>query len=343
MGTILVHAIFLFVASTSFALSARAFNAPSDVGGRSALSTGFNAPFGLGRCGSGVGVGVSADHKSLPPTFFMSASYDVSPPSTTDDETGSRGHVDILYCTGCRWMLRSAYYAQELLTSFQDDLTSVTLIPSASQSPGGMFFVSVEGQTIWNRKARGRFPETKELKQLVRDIVSPGRNLGHSDASNDIPKPDKCEKCGDDKYDYGELADFHIAKNSHVTIRYCIGCQWLLRAAWDAQELLTTFAGELSSVTLVPTHEPAGQFIVELDGKEIWDRAAEGRHAEPKELKRRIRDIISPNLDLGHSDVNNKAMGNEDGPKIDGSDDDSPFDELDDDEAAEMRGFYGVM
>ena len=96
-------------------------------------------------------------------------------------------------------------------------------------------------------------------------------------------------------------------------------------------------------MTLVPTHEPAGQFIVELDGKEIWDRAAEGRHAEPKELKRRIRDIISPNLDLGHSDVNNKAMGNADGPKIDGSDNDSPLDELDDDEAAEMRGFYGVM
>ena len=241
-------------------------------------------------------------------------------------------------------MLRSAYYAQELITSFQDDLTSVTLIPSPPQSPGGMFFVSVDGQTIWNRKARGRFPETKELKQLVRDVVSPGRNLGHSDASNDVPKPDKCEECGDDKYEYGDiLADFHIAKNSHVTIRYCIGCRWLLRAAWDAQELLTTFADELSSVTLVPTHEPAGQFIVELDGKVIWDRAAEGRHAEPKELKRRIRDIVWPNLDLGHSDVNKEDMGNADGPKSDGSDDDSPFDELDDDEAAEMRGFYGVM
>ena len=158
-GTILSHALFLFVSSTSFALSAWAFNAPSGAGGRSALSTGFNAPFGLRRC---VGVsGVSANHKSLPPTFFMSASSE-SPPSTTDDETGNtrRGHVDILYCTGCRWMLRSAYYAQELLTSFQDDLTSVTLIPSPPQSPGGMFFVSVDGQAIWNRKARGRFPET---------------------------------------------------------------------------------------------------------------------------------------------------------------------------------------
>ena len=152
MGTIFFHAIFLFVSPTSFALSAWAFNAPSGAGGRSALSTGCNAPFGLRRC---VGVsGVSASHKSLPPTFFMSASSE-PPPST-----GSRGHVDILYCTGCRWMLRSAYYAQELLTSFQDDLTSVTLIPSPPQSPGGMFFVSVDGQAIWNRKARGRFPET---------------------------------------------------------------------------------------------------------------------------------------------------------------------------------------
>jgi selenoprotein W-related protein len=29
---------------------------------------------------------------------------------------------------------------------------------------------------------QGRFPEIRELKQLVRDRIAPGRSLGHSDA-----------------------------------------------------------------------------------------------------------------------------------------------------------------
>jgi len=47
--------------------------------------------------------------------------------------------VSIEYCTGCRWMLRAAWNAQELLTTFQDDIHSVTLIPSKPPSPGGTF------------------------------------------------------------------------------------------------------------------------------------------------------------------------------------------------------------
>jgi hypothetical protein len=34
---------------------------------------------------------------------------------------------------------------------------------------------------LWDRKATGRFPEAKEVKQRVRDRVSPSRDLGHSD------------------------------------------------------------------------------------------------------------------------------------------------------------------
>lgn len=37
-----------------------------------------------------------------------------------------------------------------------------------------------------------------------------------------------------------------------VTITYCTQCQWLLRAAWLAQELLSTFAAELGEVALQP-------------------------------------------------------------------------------------------
>ena len=37
-----------------------------------------------------------------------------------------------------------------------------------------------------------------------------------------------------------------------IRITYCTQCQWLLRAGWMAQELLSTFATELGEVALVP-------------------------------------------------------------------------------------------
>lgn len=85
--------------------------------------------------------------------------------------------VEIEYCTQCRWLLRGAWVAQELLTTFQQDLGEVALIPGS----GGIFEVRAAGVTVWSRAAEGRFPEIKELKQRVRDVVAPGRNLGHSD------------------------------------------------------------------------------------------------------------------------------------------------------------------
>lgn len=91
--------------------------------------------------------------------------------------TSSRRRLEIEYCTQCRWLLRAAWCAQELLTTFQPDLGEVALIPGT----GGIFEVRVNGATVWSRAAEGRFPELKELKQRVRDVVAPGRPLGHSD------------------------------------------------------------------------------------------------------------------------------------------------------------------
>ncbi len=87
-----------------------------------------------------------------------------------------------------------------------------------------------------------------------------------------------------------------------VEIEYCPGCRWLLRAAWTAQELLTTFEANLSAVTLRPS-EIGGTFRIVLDGSVVWDRKEEGRFPEMKELKQKIRDRIDPERDLGHSDV----------------------------------------
>ena len=85
--------------------------------------------------------------------------------------------VEIEYCTQCRWLLRAAWMAQELLTTFEEELGEVALIPGI----GGVFEVRVKGETVWSRKERGRFPEAKEVKQLVRDRVAPDKELGHSD------------------------------------------------------------------------------------------------------------------------------------------------------------------
>lgn len=89
--------------------------------------------------------------------------------------------VEIHYCTQCRWLLRSAWMAQELLTTFEDEITELTLRPGT----GGVFEVTVNGRRIWSRKEAGRFPEITELKQRVRDEVAPDKGLGHSDRKKD--------------------------------------------------------------------------------------------------------------------------------------------------------------
>jgi selenoprotein W-related protein len=85
--------------------------------------------------------------------------------------------VEIEYCTQCRWLLRAAWLAQELLTTFEQDLHSVSLQPGT----GGIFEVRLNGEVIFSRKQAERFPESKELKQLIRDVIDPQRDLGHSD------------------------------------------------------------------------------------------------------------------------------------------------------------------
>ena len=85
--------------------------------------------------------------------------------------------VEIEYCTQCRWLLRAAWVAQELLVTFEQELGGVTLVPGR----GGIFEVRLEGEMLWSRAGEGRFPQLKELKQRLRDRIAPDRPLGHSD------------------------------------------------------------------------------------------------------------------------------------------------------------------
>jgi selenoprotein W-related protein len=89
--------------------------------------------------------------------------------------------ISIEYCTQCNWLLRSAWMAQELLTTFVEEIGELSLIPSK----GGVFIIKVEEEEIFSRHKEKRFPEIKELKQIVRDKIAPNKSLGHSDAKRE--------------------------------------------------------------------------------------------------------------------------------------------------------------
>jgi selenoprotein W-related protein len=86
--------------------------------------------------------------------------------------------ITIEYCPKCHWLLRSAYMAQEILTTFADEVGSVTLKPS---EVNGRYIIQINDSKIFDRKEYGGFAEIKEIKQLIRDVIAPDKNLGHTD------------------------------------------------------------------------------------------------------------------------------------------------------------------
>lgn len=98
------------------------------------------------------------------------------------------------------------------------------------------------------------------------------------------------------------------ASPPRIVIHYCTQCQWLLRAAWMAQELLSTFSTDLGEVALSPG--TGGVFRIDYEGDPIWDRVADGGFPDAKVLKQRVRDRLDPGRDLGHIDGKRKAQEN---------------------------------
>ena len=52
-----------------------------------------------------------------------------------------------------------------------------------------MFEITYDCTTIWERKADGGFPDAKTLKQRVRHLLDPGRDLGHIDRGTGAKVP----------------------------------------------------------------------------------------------------------------------------------------------------------
>ena len=89
--------------------------------------------------------------------------------------------IEIAYCTQCRWLLRAAWMAQELLSTFEGEIAELVLRPGT----GGVFEVHADGVRIWSRSEDGGFPDIAELKRRVRDAIAPERALGHVDRASD--------------------------------------------------------------------------------------------------------------------------------------------------------------
>ncbi|KAJ5106265.1 hypothetical protein N7456_002940 [Penicillium angulare] len=145
-----------------------------------------------------------------------------TPTSTPDEKPTSleRVHlprISIKFCTQCRWMLRAAYFAQELLSTFNTDLGEVALVPMTggvftvtiwhaenlnSSSQPGDSDVKTKEIILWDRKRDGGFPEVKALKSLVRNVIAPERDLGHTDRALKKERDEKnlkVEKKDDEK------------------------------------------------------------------------------------------------------------------------------------------------
>ena len=91
-----------------------------------------------------------------------------------------------------------------------------------------------------------------------------------------------------------------MSEKPRIVITYCRQCGWLMRAAWMAQELLATFAEEVEEIALKPA--TGGAFRIEAAGTLVWERKRDGGFPDIAELKRRVRDIVDPERELGHVD-----------------------------------------
>mmetsp|Transcript_110878 Transcript_110878/g.353292 ORF Transcript_110878/g.353292 Transcript_110878/m.353292 type:complete len:182 (+) Transcript_110878:98-643(+) len=170
--------------------------------------------------------------------------------------------------------------------------------------------VALAGVAIWDRSFGARSP----LSPQVAGAGSGERKCGGSKSSSSsdakaTPGPTEIAKEAPSPAVPAEFVKSDAERAaSAVEIEYCVGCRWMLRAGWTAQELLTTFTESgkppmVSSVTLIPVVKPEGVFRVRVGGAEVWDRKARGGFPEAKQIKQLVRDVVNPQKDLGHSET----------------------------------------
>jgi selenoprotein W-related protein len=83
--------------------------------------------------------------------------------------------IEITYCTKCRFLLRASWMAQELLTTFGDELGEVAIVPGS----GGIFEIKLDGEVIATNQETKEMPDPAQVKRKVRNLVAPDRKIGH--------------------------------------------------------------------------------------------------------------------------------------------------------------------
>ncbi len=328
----------------------------------------------------------SVRHVSLVSSFV--AFRAVGPPmsrlrmiSSDDESPPTRDvHISIEYCSGCQWMLRSTWMASEILTTFARDtsLSSISLIPKGPPlSEGGIFRITADSNNkkdddvmkttlLWDRKIEGRFPESKEVKQLIRDLVDPDKDLGHSDkkADGSTAKEADCIECKEQQQDEPKqkttesnesaIPDIFYEQNK-VSIEYSTGVvsspdNGLYRANFYANELLScayernawwkqyqqdennekTSANApviVDNVTLIPNRELTGAMKIQLNEDMIIFDYSKETDDEYIDASR-LRKMVTKAITDGDTNLNSGGLG---------------FELLDDDEAEEARKYFGVF
>lgn len=112
--------------------------------------------------------------------------------------------IKISYCIKCKWSLRAVWYLQEILQTFTNNpkypeyhIPEISLIPSLVPGTFKIELYKTADEILgrnapyllWERKRDDGFPDSKILKQKIRDLLFPGGELGHIDA-HDNEKPD---------------------------------------------------------------------------------------------------------------------------------------------------------
>lgn len=113
--------------------------------------------------------------------------------------------VTIEYCARCKWHNRAVWYLQEILQTFSDPeknlVAEVALRPSYDKP--GIFIVEVatkedDSRIIYCRRMKKSslpqtepyhfdgFPDSKLLKNLLRNELFPEHGLGHVDGKADL-------------------------------------------------------------------------------------------------------------------------------------------------------------
>ncbi|GAA6002795.1 hypothetical protein JCM10207_007686 [Rhodosporidiobolus poonsookiae] len=161
---------------------------------------------------SAAPVAVAAPRPADSDPLLDTATFEPPDLASSDTEVP---RVVIEFCDRCRWLHRATWTQTELFLTFPPSpppaadaspdapapppgLRAITLVPRNAPETGGRFRVWLlrkesertveEGKEkwrgwdlAWDRKVEGRFPEMKELKQRIRNLIAPSQSLGHSD------------------------------------------------------------------------------------------------------------------------------------------------------------------